>query len=104
MTFISFIYRIGNNPKTYYGKYSTSYISDDHDGLDEEVKHILEKSLNTYRAQRNLSKLKSKIHIGILSLTTSRFIPTYSTYNEIQCFDFYYSYKKLVYINGKLLR
>ena len=38
MPFITFIYRIGNNNKVFYGKYVCDYISDDHDGLDNEIK------------------------------------------------------------------
>ena len=41
MPFITFIYKVGKNPKIYYGKYCIDYISDDHDGLDNEVKYTL---------------------------------------------------------------
>ena len=41
MVFITFIYRIGDNDKTYFGKYNPTYLSDDHEGLDEEVKSCL---------------------------------------------------------------
>ena len=34
MPFITFIYKVGKNYKTYYGKYCFDYISDDHEGLD----------------------------------------------------------------------
>jgi hypothetical protein len=37
MSFITFIYKVGKNPKTDYGKYCFDSISDDHEGLDEEV-------------------------------------------------------------------
>jgi hypothetical protein len=43
MPFITFIYKVGNNPKTYYGKCCMEYISDDHERLDTEVKHIVKK-------------------------------------------------------------
>ena len=54
MPFITFIYKVGKNPKTYYGKYCFDYISDDHEGLDNEVKYILKQSLNQYRTQNNI--------------------------------------------------
>lgn len=49
MPFITFIYKVGKNNKTYYGKYCFEDMSDDHDGLDNEVKYILIKGLNEYR-------------------------------------------------------
>lgn len=102
MPFITFIYKVGKNYKTYYGKYCFDYISDDHEGLDNEVKYILIKGLNEYRKKNNIQKLKTKIIIGILSYSSNKIIPTYSTDNEKKCFDFYYYYDKL-YINGKLI-
>ena len=103
MPFISFIYKVGNNKKTYYGKYCTDYISDDHEGLDNEVKYILKRGLNTYRKNNNIPKLKSNIMIGILSFSSNDIIPTYSSDNEIKCFDFYCDYDNKIYINGNLL-
>jgi hypothetical protein len=103
MPFITFIYKVGKNNKTYYGKYCFDHISDDHDGLDNEVKDILINGLNKYRKKNNIQELKTKIIIGILSFS----IPTYandtSTDNEIKCFDFYYNYDDKIYINGKLI-
>ena len=66
MPFITFIYKVGKNNKTYYGKYCFDYISDDHEGLDDEVKHKLINALNQYRKKKNIPELKSKIIIGIL--------------------------------------
>jgi len=104
MPFITFIYKVGKNYKTYYGKYCFDYISDDHEGLDEEVKYILKKGLNEYRQKNNIKKLKSKhIIIGILSFSSNQIIPIYSSDNEIKCFDFYYNYDDKIYINGKLI-
>ena len=103
MPFITFIYKVGKNPKTYYGKYCVDYISDDHEGLDNEVEYILIKGLNDYRKKNNIKELKAKINIGILSFSSNNIIPTYSTDNEIKCFDFYYKYDKKIYINGKLI-
>jgi hypothetical protein len=103
MPFITFIYKVGKNYKTYYGKYCFDYMSDDHEGLDNEVKDILIKGLNEYRNKNNVQKLKSKIIIGILSFSSDTIIPTYSTDNEIRCFDFYYNYDNKIYINGKLI-
>jgi len=103
MSFITFIYKVGKNPKTYYGKYCFDYISDDHEGLDEEVRYILKRGLNKYRKKNNIPELKSKIIIGILSFSSNNSIPTYSTEDEIKCFDFYYNDDNKIYINGKLI-
>lgn len=106
MPFITFIYKIGKNSKTYYEKYVTDYISNDHNGLDMEVKYELIDSINRYRTKKGLSKLHSKIIIGIISFSSDKYIPVYSTKNEINCFDFYFieeRYDKKIYINGKLL-
>ena len=103
MPFITFIYKVGKNYNTYYGKYCFKSISDDHEGLDHEVEYILKKGLNEYRKKNNLQKLKSKITIGILSFSSNRVIPTFSTENEIKCFDFYCNYDDKIYINGKLI-
>jgi hypothetical protein len=101
MPFITFIYRVGNNPKTYYGKYFDEYFSDDHEGLDTEVKYSLIRGLNQYRKQNNMPTIKSKITIGVLSFSSNQVIPTFSTKNEIKCFDFYRYYDNTIYINGK---
>lgn len=103
MPFITFIYRVGKNPKTYYGKCCFDYISDDHEGLDNEVKYFLKQGLNDYRKKNNIQKIKSKIMIGILSLSQNKIIPTYSTNYEIKCFDFYKNYDGQMYINGKII-
>jgi len=103
MSFITFIYKVGKTYNTYYGKYCVNYISDDHDGLDNEVKNSVIKGLNEYRKQNNIPKLKTKIIIGIMSFSSNNIIPTYSTSNEIKCFDFYRSYDNKIYINGKLI-
>jgi hypothetical protein len=103
MPFITFIYKVGKNNKTYYGKYCINSMSDDHEGLDNEVKYILTKGLNEYRKKKNIQELKSKIMIGILSFSSNNIIPTFSTKNEIKCFDFYCSYDNKIYINGKLI-
>jgi len=108
MPFITFIYRIGNNKKKYYGKYVSEYISDDHEGLDSEIKPDVINGINAFRKQNGSGVLEEKeIKIVILSFTTNQYIPTYSTDNEIECFDFYYKYFDNIsktYINGKLIK
>lgn len=104
MFFVTFIYRIG--PKTYYGKYVTDYISDDHEGLDDEVRWILIQGINRFREKKGKVSLKD-IKIGVISISSSycECIPTDSTEKEVKCFDFY-SIKEgygpgKTYINGQ---
>lgn len=107
MPFISFIYRIGRNKKTYYGKYVTDYVSDDHEGLDEEVKYGLIDGLNEHRKKKGLSLLKPKsLYVGVISFSDDKYIPTYSSEKEIKCFDFYIiyqDYNRKFYVNGQLI-
>jgi len=107
MTFVTFIYKLGNkrNSRVYYGKYD-GYISDDHEGLDLEMKHHVKKGLNEYRKQNNLKPIK-KIQLGVLSLSLNGFIPDYSSNKEIKMFDFYQIkedyYESKIYVNGNLI-
>ena len=103
MPFITFIYKVGNSSIVYFGKYYTDYISDDHNGLDLEVKYVLLNGINKYRTNNNMPKTK-KISIGVLSCMEERNIPIDSTRNEIKCFDFYYDYDGNVYVNGKIVK
>jgi len=102
---VTFLYRIGANPKVYYGKYVRDYISDDHEGLDNEIFPYLQNGINIYRQQKNLQPLKEKqLKIGILSCSTNRNYLNYSSNKEINLFGFYYTcYKDIekIYINGK---
>jgi hypothetical protein len=104
MPFITFFYIIGNS--TFYGKCCYDIISDDHSGLDNEVKYVLIKGINEYRKQKNLPKIKTINKIGILSFSESKYIPVYSSKKEIKAFDFYHISEKFeyeTYINGKLI-
>lgn len=101
MPFITFIYKVGkinNKTKTYYGKCCLDYVSDDHEGLDFEVKYMLVDGLNKY-----LKKQVTKITIGVLSYSSDNWVPTYSSDEEIDVFDFYRNYNGQIYINGKLV-
>lgn len=101
MPFITFIYKVGkinSKTKTYYGKCCLNYVSDDHEGLDCEVKYILADALNKYR-----KKPVTKIAIGVLSYSSNNRVPTFSSDEEINVFDFYRNYNGQIYINGKLV-
>jgi hypothetical protein len=101
MPFIAFIYRIEGNPRIYYGKHDSEYISDDHEGLDIEVKYNLLQAINRYRTTKKTPILnESQITVGILSLSINKYIPTYSSDAEIKCFDYYHDYNGNLFING----
>lgn len=103
MPFITFIYKIGNSNRIFYGKYACDCISDDHEGLDDVIRRDVVDGINQYREQSNMSKLKSRqICIGVMSLSINGYIPSYSTDKETKCFDFYYRYGE-TYVNGKKL-
>jgi hypothetical protein len=105
MPSVTFLYRIGSNPKVYYGKYVSNYISDDHEGLDKEVLPDLLNGINLYRQQKSLQPLKkNQVKVGILSCSTNNNFLDYSSRKEIDFFGFYYEcYKNVrsIYINGK---
>ncbi len=111
MPFITFIYKVGKSKKIYYGKYCSDYISDDHEGLDTEVKYSLLKGLKKYKDKnetKNEAKNENqtpkkdiKVIVGVLSFSSHKFIPTYSSENEMKCFDYYHDYDDKIYINGK---
>ena len=102
MPFITFFYRLKNDNSKYYGKFVSNYISDDHGGLDREMKSIVVYGINLL----NLSTMKiDDVSLGILSFSDHSYIPTYSSDDEIEMFDFYYddsigySTEKKIYVN-----
>ena len=108
MSFITFMYKIGRNPNIFYGKLCEDYISDDHEGLDTEVRYKLLKTINRYRKLKNSDNTDKEIEllndedlkIGVISFSSNKTIPTYSSDKEIQFFDYYKDYDKTEYING----
>ena len=106
MPFITFIYRIENIEKLFYGKYVCDDIPNNQEGLDIEIKPIIINGINQYRNQKGLDKLDKKIILGILSFSSNNYTYIYSSNEEIECFDFYYinCYDvSEIYINGKLI-
>ena len=124
MPSVSFIYRIGRNPRVYYGKYVCDYISDDHNGLDREVSHDLVQCVNIFKKSNKyfyaydeeddeeddnvIRDDRYQVKIGILSCATNQNYLDYSTKAEICAFDYYCSsYEKRgtkLYMNGTQLK
>ena len=104
MPFISFFYKLKDDNTKYYGKYCFDHISNDHAGLDIEVKYILKSGLDRYRKKHNLPNLKSNdIYVGVVSFSINDFIPTHSSDDEKSGFDFYCDYSNgitMFYVNG----
>jgi len=107
MPFITFIYRIENAEKNFYGKYICDDVSNNYEGLDIEIKNKVIYGINEYRNQKGLDNiLDKKLCIGILSFSSDRYTYIYSSDEEIKCFDFYYidCYdKSKTYINGQII-
>lgn len=108
MPSVSFIYRIKNNPKIYYGKCVFNSLSDDHEGLDKEVLYCFLNGINQYRKNKNLHEFVGKnIHIGVLACSAHDSPWDYSTKRERKCFDFFYTdnddKEQETYINGKII-
>ena len=114
--FISFFYRIGEEKERYLGKIFFSCMSDDHDGLDVEVRPYLLSGLNSYREIHGLPILDDKdLQIAVISFSFEKVIPVYSTDDEIPGFDFYmrvkgggdgdyYTNQEIkTYVNGKYI-
>jgi len=104
MVAVTFIYRIVNNPKTFYGKCVYLWLSDDHGALDVEVKCRLLPCINKYQVQNQLLAVsEEEVKVGILSCSYVKNRYDYSSLEESQCFDFYYSQgDPLLYlINGE---
>ena len=106
MSFITFIYRIGKSKRTYYGKYVFDCISDDHEGLDNQIIYHLIYGINKFRIKNGLEILSKKVNIGVLSFSSNKYIHMESSDKEIKCFDFYYvkyDNKSNYYVNGELI-
>ena len=97
MVFITFFYRL--HYETFFGKY-VGDISDDHEGLDLEMKHLVLKTINQVRIRNNKEPWLD-IHLGILSISTPCVIPTFSSTYEKCSFDFYYD-NEIIYLNGQI--
>jgi len=101
MPFITFFYRLKNDNSKYYGKFVSNYISDDHSGLDREMKSIVVYGINLL----TMNITMDDVSLGILSFSDHSYIPTYSSDDEIEMFDFYYddsigySTGKKIYVN-----
>jgi hypothetical protein len=84
---------MSDNNHKYYGKYCFDHISDDHEGLDVQVRNILSQGLISM----------TDVHVGVLSFSNDNDIPTYSSEDEIKFFDYYYTYDRKIYVDGKLI-
>ena len=106
MPFITFFYKLKDSPQKYWGKYVSNYISDDHDGLDREIKSTVVHGINLYNKLLKIEEITfANVFIGILSYSDNAQIPTYSSDDEIEMFDFYYdnsegySTRTKIYVN-----
>ena len=92
--FITFIFKMPHkSSETFYGKYYTDNISDEHEGLDNEIKPYLLKGINAFKrlehSHDEQEEQEKNIHIGIISVSNDKYISIHSTDNEMNCFDFF---------------
>lgn len=82
-------------------------ISDDHEGLDNEVREMVIKGVNGFRKEKGLTPI-NEVVIGVLSYSFDNFAPSYSSEKEIKAFDFYCDELNFsschIYINGTLMK
>ncbi len=93
MPTVVFMYSIKDSNEKFYGKYICDYISDDHDGLDQEILPTLYNGLNRHRKQLDVPLLNvdnNDISIGIISCSTNNNWLNYTSQDEYKFFDFYY--------------
>lgn len=108
--FVTFIYKVRGNPTTCYGKYLSNDLSDDRHGLDVIVRSVLVNGLNKQCQRDGLDRVirEEFVTVGILSVDVGDVY--YSTDEEIQAFDFYYtdygycSDCAQTFFNGELIR
>ncbi len=94
MPTVVFMYSIKDSNEKFYGKYICDYISDDHNGLDQEILPTLYIGLNQHRKQLDLPLLlDDDISIGIISCSTNNNWLNYTSKDEYKFFDFYYIYQ-----------
>ena len=100
MPFVTFLYRVGTSRRVFYGKMACDDLSDDHDGLDLIIEPFVRHALSWFLG------IYDPVYVGVLSLSFTNVIPTFSSDKEIHAFDFYHtSWKgiKKTYINGNLV-
>ena len=111
MSFITFEYSVKGVSGYFTGKVIVDYISDDHLGLDLEVKSYLLDGLNRFRSSRKSmpknQTLKSKdVRIGVIGFSEGGRVPVYSSSAKIEArmFDFYCEEQdgtRIYFINGR---
>jgi len=93
---VTFIYKIGKNPKTFYGKMDSNNLSDDFP-VDEEIKDLLVRGLTKY-GLKNVNKKMFKV--AVLSIYSNIY---YTSNKENKVFDFVHKYNDIFWVNGKKL-
>ncbi len=85
MYYISFIYKINDNPREF-GKANLRYISDDHNGLDYEIQFVIGRLQS--KLEKHLGYVINNISIGIIGTPND-----FSSYDEKNVFDLYINEK-----------
>lgn len=104
MVEISFIF-ITLDGKKKFGKYVCDYLSDDHEGLDNEIKYSVVNCWNLYLKSIGLKEVNNinNIKIGVIGVINNGFCSE----EEILVFDMYIkcdSFNVKYYVDGKELK
>jgi hypothetical protein len=92
---ISFIFKINQGPIEH-GKIIVDYLSDDHEGIDNEIKDFVCDVLSEYRSNKKLSSIQ-KLELGVLGI-----IKDWCSENEKNIFSVYIDrINKKYYCNGE---
>jgi len=82
---ITFIFKFNNEKNNKYGKILLRYLSDNHEGIDNEIRDIVENAINLYMTSNLLSNINN-LKIGIIGIIDGNL---YSSDNEISIYDLY---------------
>lgn len=86
---VTFLYRLQNEPTVRFGKCDYEYVSDDHDGLDIEVKNRLLRGINSWLTQRGKRALtEEEVDVGIMAVSSDD--RCYTSKHDYACFDFWF--------------
>jgi len=84
---ITFIFRINDDLTRGYGKICLDYLSDDHEGVDLEIKPQVRSVIDKYREKHSLPPI-TDLHLGVIGVTDE-----YCSFEEVNIFDIYITYK-----------
>ena len=102
--FITFIFRLGESPETYYGKYVCEYVTScekENVCIDTYIRKIVIYGVDKYRLSRGFIPRDYSVTVGILSICEENYIPFLFSDDETNCFDLYCVSEKKIHVFGE---